>query len=402
MGAAISLQFILATGIWIFPVEVAWMEALKQEELRIDKRSFDLIPKDIFDVPIDFLELLFDHLSFTDQLQFARCCKYLYSLAIRRPYPKARETPWLIGLTEDPPSCERIYNQVTCYQIGAKSFEHSHLHIIGSFKGWLCVHYGYNLTQLINILSNVHYDLPPLSTVKNFVPSEIKHIRAFGASFCRFMRPNMIAIVSGLGNLGLFKIGGSKWKCHIRKEKYVNLTFYKVKMYAVRKEFNQVDIFEIDDNLELSLVGAIDCSEVIRNSLPPPFQAYLVVDSKDNLFLVLQHRKMFGSVLMAIEFEIFKTRDGKHLVKVDTLDDQIVLLSDTCSEIIDFKDCLPSTFFEGNQICFTTGEFDHDFGIYSCNDETIRWLMPFREMYCLHWMFPRFASQCTCESHPAC
>ncbi|KAI9081154.1 hypothetical protein K1719_036913 [Acacia pycnantha] len=220
----------------------------------------------------------------------------------------------------------------------------------------------------------------------------------------RFMRPNMIAIVSGLGNLGLFKIGGSKWKCHIREEKYVNLTFYKVKMYAVRKEFNQVDIFEIDDNLELSLVGAIDSSEVISNSLPPPFQVYLVVDSKDNnLLLVLQHRKMFDSFLMAIEFEIFKTRDGEQLVKVDTLDDQIVLLSDTCSEIIDFKDCPPSTFFQGNQICFTTGEFHHDFGIYSFNEHYVRWLMPFRgEMYCLHWMIPRFKSQCTCESHPAC
>lgn len=54
----------------------------------------------------------------------------------------------------------------------------------------------------------------------------------------------------------------------------------------------------------------------------------------DTGLLVLQHHKMYGSVLMAIEFEIFKTRDGIQLVKVNTLDDQIVLLSDTCFEII--------------------------------------------------------------------
>ncbi|XP_028792400.1 uncharacterized protein LOC114748208 isoform X2 [Neltuma alba] len=402
MGAEISLQFLLATGIWIFPIEVACKEELKEEELRIDKGSFDFMPTHILDLPREFLEFLCDHLSFRDQIQFARCCKSLYSLAFRRPNPKACEKPWLIGLTENPTLCGRTYNEVTYHQIQAKSFKHSDPHIIGSFKGWLYVQYKlHSLTQLINIFSNIHYDLPPLSTIKNFVPSGIKHVRAFAVSFCKSMRPTMIGIVSGLGSLALFKIGGRNWKGHKREERYVNLTFYNVKMYAMRKEFNQVDIFEIDDNLDLSLVGVIYSSEVIDASLPvpPPFQAYLVVDSKDNnLFVVLQHRKMFGSVLMAIEFEIFKTKDGDQLVKVDALDGQIVLLSDTCSEIIDVNDCLSSAFFGGNQICFTTG-FDHDFGIYSFNDKTIKWLFPFREMYCLHWMFPRFASYC--ESQPS-
>ncbi|XP_054822256.1 uncharacterized protein LOC129320718 [Prosopis cineraria] len=406
MGAAISLQFILGTGIWILPIDAPWTEELKPEELGIDKESLDLIPKDILDVPKEFLELLCDRLSFTDQLQFARVCKSWHSLAFGRPDPKAYETPWLIGLTEGPTFRGSIYNQVTCHQIRAKSFKHSKPHIIGSFKGWLYLQYkSINLTQLVNMFSNIHHDLPRLSTIKNFTPSDIKHVRAFAVSLCNFMGPIMIAIVSSLGNLALCKIGGRRWKGHKKEEQYINLTFCKSKLYAMRKEFNRVDINETDDKLELSLVAVIDSSEVIDASLPlpPPFQAYLLGDSKDNnLVLVLQHRKMLDSVLMAIEFEIFKIKDGDQLVKVDTLDDQIVLLSDSCSEIIDVKDCLPSTFFPGNQICFTTG-FDYDLGIYSFKYETTEWLLPFRKMYCLHWIFPRLiASQCNCESHPKC
>ncbi|XP_054821791.1 uncharacterized protein LOC129320387 isoform X2 [Prosopis cineraria] len=397
------------------------MEESSQEALRINERLFYFIPRDILDIPKDVLELLCDRLSISEQLQFARVCKSWHSVAFKRVNPKAHEPPSLIGLSNDPTLFgRRIHNQITCYQIQPKSFQHSDPYIIGSFKGWLCLqYYKEELIQLVNLFSNIHLDLPSLSTMK-FIPSHkslslvgpSKHAKAFAVLFCRFLSPIMIAFVSKYGKLALCEIGGSAWEAHETDEQYVNVAFYNNKLYAIRKKYNKVDIFEIDHDLKLFHVGAIEIdndiklfplavagsSRVTNAKWDLPFQSYLVVEPQENnLFLVMHHRKEVKVDFLTVEFEIYKVYEDR-LVKVDTLGDQIVLLNDSCSEIINVKDCPPSLLFRGNQICFTSN-LNKNIGIYSFKDGIVNWLPPFRTFYGIHWMLPRLVGKCTSESH---
>ncbi|XP_028792404.1 uncharacterized protein LOC114748211 isoform X1 [Neltuma alba] len=409
------------------------MEESEQEELRIDERSFDLIPRDILSMPKDFLELMVDRLSISDQLQFARVCKLCHSLVFERPNPKAHETPSLIGLslTADPTFCgRRTFKEITCYQIQPKFFQHSNPCIIGSFKGWLCLqYYKEKLIQLVNLFSNIHLDLPPLPTMKNVIPSDKSLslvgppgcVRAFAVLFCAFMRPIMTAIVSEDGKLSVCKIGGSAWEPHETDEQYVNVAFHDMKLYAMRKNYSMVDIFEIDHDLKLLPVGVIEiddgmklfplafvCSSPVINTPSKwdrPFRAYLVVEpQKNDLFLVMRHCREVKVDFFTVEFEIYKVC-GDRLVKLDTLGDQIVLLNDSCSEIVDVKDCPPTSLVQGNQICLSSslkGNSKKNVGIYSFKDGIVRWLPPFRGFYSIHWMFPRLAGKCHCESHITC
>ncbi|KAK4257937.1 hypothetical protein QN277_007459 [Acacia crassicarpa] len=408
------------------------MEESNQEELRIDEKSFDLVPSNIFNIHREILEGICDRLSISDQLQFARVCKSCHSLVFERHNPKARETLSLVGLTEDPHFCgKRIQKQITCYQIHPKSFQHSNPCIIGSFKGWLFLQYHKEkFIQLVNLFSKIHLDLPPLDAMKfipsdghmKFIPSDVRmkliygptmFVRAFAVLFCIRMRPVLTAIVSNSWKLLLCKIGGSAWEAHETDEQYVNVAFYKKKLYAMRKNYNKVDIFEIDHDLKRIPVGGIEIDDALKlfplaitgssqlinapSSWGRPFQAYLVVDSQeDNLFLVMHHRKEVKVQFLTVEFEIYKVY-GNRLVKVDTLGDQIVLLNASCSEMIDVKDCPPSFYFHGNQICFKKSS--KNLGIYSFKDGIVNWLPQFRGFDCIHWMIPRLAGKCSCESH---
>ncbi|KAI9081108.1 hypothetical protein K1719_036867 [Acacia pycnantha] len=388
------------------------MEESNQEELRIDEKSFDLIPSNIFNIPKDILEGLCDRLSISDQLQFARVCKSCHSLVFERRNPKAHEILSLVGLTEDPDFCgKRIQKQITCYQIHRKSFQHSNPFIIGSFKGWLFLQYHKEkLIQLVNLFSNIHLDLPPLNAVK-LIPSDghVKFVRAFAVLFCICMRPVLTAVVSNYGKLLLCKIGGNAWEAHETDEQYVNVAFYKKKLYAMRKNYNKVDIFEIDHDLKRIPVGGIEIDDALKLfplavigssqliDAPSNFQAYLVVDSQeDNLFLVMHHCKEVKVHFLTFEFEVYKV-SGNRFVKVYTLGDQIVLLNGSCSEMIDVKDCPPSFYFHGNQICFKKNL--KNLGIYSFKDGIVNWLPQFRAFDCIHWMIPRLAGKCYCESH---
>ncbi|KAI9081183.1 hypothetical protein K1719_036942 [Acacia pycnantha] len=183
---------------------------------------------------------------------------------------------------------------------------------------------------------------------------------------------------------------------------YANVTFYHEKLYAMRMTlFQTVDIFKVgDDDLRLFPVGVIEYTNVINLSLLNSIQeAYLVEDSKgDNMFIVMAYRRVFGKVFA---FEVFKVeRDGDEFVRMNDLGDQIILLSDSYSEIIDVKNCSTSDVFKGNQICFK-GRFYNDVGIYSLKYGTTIWEYPNKGLKCRQWIFPRFitSTECNCESH---
>ncbi|KAI9081140.1 hypothetical protein K1719_036899 [Acacia pycnantha] len=326
-------------------------------ELRREMRFFDHIPKDV-------LETICDTLSIKDQFRFARVCKLAHSLIYKRANPTTLDTPWLIGLTSSSLFETSYDDQVISYKIGTRPFKYYAPSILGYYKGWIYVHYTCdNFIQLVNLFIDVQIDLPPLSTM--VIPKFKYHVlyaRAFALSLCKFMRPIMIAIVDQYGDLALCKTnGGSTWKDHEHHcRHYANVTFYHEKLYAMRMTlFQTVDIFKVgDDDLRLFPVGVF-------------------------------------------AFEVFKVeRDGDEFVRMNDLGDQIILLSDSYSEIIDVKNCSTSDVFKGNQICFK-GRFYNDVGIYSLKYGTTIWEYPNKGLKCRQWIFPRFitSTECNCESH---
>ncbi|KAI9074319.1 hypothetical protein K1719_043742 [Acacia pycnantha] len=235
------------------------------------------------------------------------------------------------------------------------------------------------------------------------------YAQAFALSLCKSMRPLMIAIIDEYWDLALCKTNGAgTWKAHEHHHRdesyYVHVTFHREKLYAMRERTLQtVDIFEVgDDDLRLFPVGVIEYKNVINHSLFNIIvrEAHLVEDSKgDNMFIVMEYQDIDGGICV---FEVFKVvHDGDELVRMEDLGDQIILLDDSNSEIIDVKNCSPSDIFKSNKICFKSW-FHHAVGIYSLkNGITTIWTHPDIPLQCRRWIFPRFitTTECDCESH---
>lgn len=391
----------------------------KQEKMRSGERLLEL--------PMDTLELLCNRLSIKDQIRLGSTCKSLHSVAFKRHNPQAREYPWLIS----PFYCfRRKYMLLSCSPYHAcydmtpspTASSESNSHIVGSSKGWLCLQIDFNI-HILNLFSKLRLDLPPLTTLRHY-PDEFNNdaelsAKAFAMSFCNNMRPtNVVAVVAGsLGSLGLCKARGTTWK--LQDEGYANVSFHNAKLYAVTKRFNMVDIFNVvvddDDDVKLCLVGSI---EYEYDSPPLPKLASFIhsppsylVESQGSLLLVKRYLYRYhslGHLPSRVDCEVFKVedddgRDPPRLVKVDTLEDQILLLSDSCAECVDTKDCPDSNVFKGNHIYlvgyYNTLGFEADVVDCSFKDKSVTRLRLSVDMKGIHWMLPRFAAQCYCKAH---
>lgn len=289
-------------------------------------------------MPKEISELFCKGMSMRDQLYFGSVCKNWLSSTSDKAYLWVPDTPWLIT------------NEDICSEFGLFSYtlkKNFYIHksfipiensfIVASSKGWLIIRSDANMFML-NPFSNIRIDLPPLITVSRTLksPECIDTPLGFAISTCPKLNPIHVVGVTFLGCLIWCKIGNKEWNGYQGDCEYGNVTFYNDKLYVVDRHGTTIDIFKVDDKSPV-LLSLLNTIQGPMNSPKSNNLDVYLVESNTSLLVVKRYYEkliVFGSTT---GFDVLKVHEDinsglPQLVNVDSLEDEVLFLSDLNSE----------------------------------------------------------------------
>lgn len=352
-------------------------------------------------LPKKILEHLWKLLTIPDQAIASSVCKKWHSSTSNKANIWAPDIPWLITDIEDTSphyslfsiSLQKIYKMEKPFLPLDNTF------IVGSCKGWLVIRSEVEIF-ILNLFSKVRIDLPLRASQQHLLNSTPT---VFTMSMCADLNPIIVAGVTFDGGLVWCNISDKEWKVYIGDEEYGNLAFYNDKLYAINHDGDKIDVFRIEDD-ELIPKGSMYAT-FPTSLISDNFDIYLV-ESKGSLLVVKRYFEISSILGQTINFEIFKVQERiddvspHQLVKMESLEDQVLFVSGLYCESLPSKHC---SMLQEDHIYFIGHHAKDDkceLGIFSVNEGSMH-RVPLTDstLNYPYWLCPRYAFACNCKYH---
>ncbi|KAJ1428470.1 F-box-like domain superfamily [Sesbania bispinosa] len=360
------------------------------------------ISPDWTQMPKDMLEKFCQHLSFEEQARFSSVCKAWYASTTDKANIWVPNTPWLITNEDMTPRYSLYSPTLKSFTIDKPFKSIKGYFIAGSYKGWLVIK-SEDRIFILNIFSKIKIELPHRSAMPDLLKS--KGTPVFTISTCGNLNPIIVACVTYAGEIAWCKIRDEAWKGHRGDVLYGNVTFYNDNLYAIDRLGNRIDIYRVDE--ESSLLILLDTIHAtIPTTVDPSIMDVYLVESNGSLLVLRRYYECRGLFLWpTMGFEVFKVKEencrSPHLIKVESLEDQALFISNLSCESLPAKNC---SGFEKAYIYFIghcLGGHGYELGAFSVA-EGIKFRIPlsrYIRKYSPIWILPRHAFECDCECH---
>lgn len=372
------------------------------------KEKVSSMDPDWTQMPTEIQELVCKCLRLPDQLRFGSVCSSWHSSTSNKSYIWVPDTPWFIINDDNHPEFHLISTKAEKnFKIDKPFRPTDGFFIVGSSKGWLVIQSQAEIF-ILNVFSRIRIELPPRSSMpdvlktKGTESSGMDTPLASAMTTCDRFNPIFVAIVTSAGDLAWCKIGDEAWKGHRggNGEEYVNLTFHKEKLFAIRSDGSKIDMFQVEEeSLVLLPLGSIDYPSQ-SHPQDPTSQAlhFYLVESKGSLLVV----KRSGLNERTVGFHVMKMEENycqQKLVYMDNLDGQALFLSDMNSESFPPEHCQ----HPGNRIYYighSNSSAISELGVFSVKGCGRRFMVPLpRSNITTFWVMPRFVFDCKCKCH---
>lgn len=381
----------------------------------------------------DLLELIVtsETLTIKDVCSFASVCQSWRSAAAATKHRRYR-SPWLLFADKEDPNCAKFHdmnkNQIFSLP-NQPSPPFANRYFIGSAKGWLITADGKSELFLLNPLTRQQIDLPPVTTMRNYVlprrrNGEITGYRLrvdggrvyYPADTLRyflferaalFMAGDyyMVAIyIMNVPNLAVARSGDKEWTVLNGQDDTTDIAFHDDgKLYVATRYFVEVKCWDFHKHEDLSLAKP----ELVldkRSESKSRVCVYYIVRSPVGELLLVRRERYDGTDDEAVEdipsdlymrtvkikvWRIDSCNDGgrrsdnnNKLVRLRSLGDYALFLGghmSTCVSSKDYPELRPNCAYLSDEYLEHTNFYPRDVkdvGLFDLNDGSFQRILP--------------------------